>query len=211
MKSHCIFFMVGFVLCLAINCNSWNNNKWKLSDFTTSTIFDFSFRLLNQKKDNQKKSLCDSLYLPEDVLLNGFNDTIIHDVKYAYIVVLSDKYILAFREFSEKWQRESKMEVLINDVCSTSYDDDDIYYELIYPSPNNGYVFICKYYAAFDMKLLEKGIKKEILKFRSGEILDIEKTEFIRYLSPSEIGGYWNYCNQWVVDGEVIFDPKREN
>lgn len=159
---------------------------------------------------------CDSLYTGKFVdHINEMRDTVINGAEYAWAFPLSDKHTLAFVEYDEKYKSLQYITLLSDGIpfgryAGTRADDArDQYYGDILPSPSKKYVFYCRYYTTWDIRLMEEGIEEEILKFSCGEILNIETGDIACDLFGFDVTGTWNYCDQWVVEGEVRFDPRE--
>ncbi|NDV56951.1 hypothetical protein D0T85_02325 [Bacteroides sp. 519] len=82
-------------------------------------------------------------------------------------------------------------------------NDNDIYYDGLCLSPNNKYLQVSSYYETRDIN----DENHYFAKFSCGYILDIEKGEFVQSLNSMEVGGDWTYCNQYTVNGILLFDP----
>lgn len=172
--------------------------------------------------------LCNSLYEEEDFnsFLANRSDTIINGINYFRSVVLSERHVLAFREYNQKHGLLRYMELFIDGIpfelkgYSDSENMADYYFDLIIPSPNNKYVFMCKYHFSYSLSLFSdymsdvEGLSeeeleaREVTKFKEGLILDIDKG-FVCSLSSWDVCGNWSYCNQWIMNDKIIFDPNR--
>ena len=138
-------------------------------------------------------------------------DTIINGVQYAYAIVLSDKHIMAFEKHSEEYKMWQYVKIITDGIPFGLYNEvdfeDDLYYDDITPSSNKEYVYFCAYYTTLDINDDES----VILKFSSGNILEIATGEIVRSLSAMEVGGEWTFQNQYIVNEEILFDPTKQN
>lgn len=191
-----LFFSAAFLL-LFNGCIHTSQKEYKRTEIVSLDSIDLRCDIHEKRNDS----------------IVIIRDTIISGIWHAYSIILSDKYILAFREYSEKYRMWKYMDLLVDNATLEpkefveAENQSELYYSDILPSASNKYVFFSEYYSTLDVRLLAENVEMEIVKFGCGKILDIEKGSFVRTLNANEVGGCWTCDDKYIVDNKIIFDP----
>lgn len=155
-----------------------------------------------------KDSICS---IVTDNCVNPSIDTIINNVRYAYALQLKNNCLLVSREYNEQYNCFVDAQILYKDdtLHCKLVDDDDHFFEVIALSPNKEYIAFVETYETGTTEPEGIVVVNLFLKFHSVNIYDVVNKRIVYTDYMGEAFGNWTYCNQWVVDGRVFFEPNK--